>query len=65
MLTDLGGQRSRSQVKQNSSELMYIYEPAHEIMVPITQATSEGSGEPAHPCSLARTFTVHSHEVWK
>ena len=26
-----------------------INEPAHEIMVLITLATSEGSGEPAHP----------------
>ena len=42
-----------------------IYEPAHEIMVLITQATSEGSGEPAHPRSLARAFAVRSHEVGK
>ena len=40
-------------------------EPAHEIMVLITQATSEGSGEPAHPRSCARAFTVHTDEVWK
>ena len=33
-----------------------INAPAHEIMVLITQATSEGSGEPAHPHSLTRTF---------
>ena len=32
-------------------------------MVLITQATSEGSGEPAHPRSLARAFTVRTHEV--
>ena len=38
---------------------------AHEFMVLITQATSEGSGEPAHARSLARAFTVHTHEVWK
>ena len=42
-----------------------INEPAHEIMVLITWATSEGSGEPAHPRSLARAFGVHTHEVWK
>ena len=36
-----------------------------EIMVLITWATSEGSGEPAHPGSLARAFAVSKHEVWK
>ena len=25
------------------------FEPAHEIMVLVTWATSEGSGDPAHP----------------
>ena len=40
-------------------------EPAHEIMVLITFATSEGSGAPAHRRSLARAFTVRTHEVWK
>ena len=40
-------------------------DPAHEIMVLITKATSEGSGEPAHPRSLARAFAVRTHEVWK
>ena len=43
----------------------YKFEPAHEIMVLITQATSEGSGEPAHPHSLATAFAVRTHEVWK
>ena len=40
-------------------------EPANEIMVLITQATSEGTGEPAHPRSLARAFAVRTHEEWK
>ena len=31
-------------------------------MVLITQVTSEGSGELAHPHSLARAFAVHIHE---
>ena len=35
-----------------------IKEPAHEIMVLITFATSEGSGEPAHPRGLAKAFAV-------
>ena len=34
-------------------------------MVLITQATSEGSGKPEHLRSLARAFTVGTHEVWK
>ena len=55
-----------------------LFEPAHELMVrityatsegsgepAITYATSEGSGEPAHPRSLARAFAVRTHEVWK
>ena len=28
-------------------------------------ATSEGSDEPVHPCSLARAFAIRTHEVWK
>ena len=34
-------------------------------MVLITQAISEGSGEPVHLRSLARAFAVRTHEVWK
>ena len=30
--------------------------------VVVTYATSEGSGEPAHVCSLARAFAVSSHK---
>ena len=42
-----------------------LNEPAHEIMVLITQATSEDSGEPADPRSLTRAFAVRTHAVWK
>ena len=35
------------------------------FMVLIAYATSEGSGEPAHPRSLARAFAVRTHEVMK
>ena len=42
-----------------------LIEPAHEIMVLIIQATSEGSGQPAHPRSLTRAFIVCTHKVWK
>ena len=45
--------------------LHWINEPAHEIMVLITSATSEGSGEPVHPRCLARAIAVRTYEVWK
>ena len=31
----------------------------------LSQATSKGSGEPAHPRSPTRAFAVRTHEVWK
>ena len=51
--------------KYKCISLQKIFEPAHEIMALITQAISEGSGEPAHPRSLATAFAVCTHEVWK
>ena len=45
--------------------LVWENEPAHEIIVFITQATSDGSGEPAHARSLARAFAVRTHEVMR
>ena len=41
------------------------FEPAHEIMVLITWATSKGSGKPAHWRCLARALAVRAHEIWK
>ena len=41
------------------------FEPAHEIMVLITQATSEGSGQHTYLYSLARAIAVRTNEVWK
>ena len=35
-------------------------EPAHVKMALITKASREGSGEPVHPCSLARAY-LHKH----
>ena len=46
-------------LKENSEKL----EPAHEIMVHMIWATTEGSGEPAHPRSLARAFAVRKNKV--
>ena len=53
---------------RNVTQLLLInmkIKPAHAIMVLITQATSECSGEAAHPRSLARAFAARTHEVWK
>ena len=36
--------------------------PRQANLVLITYASSEGSGEPAHPRSLARTFAAHSYK---
>ena len=41
------------------------FEPSHVKRVLITYATSEGSGKPAHPRSLARAFAIHSHNIGK
>ena len=52
----------------NTSKVIFnwiIIKPAHEIMVLITYATGEGSGEPAHLRRIARAFVVRTHEVCK
>ena len=38
--------------------------PRQANLVLITYACSEGSGEPAHPRSLARTITARSYKQW-
>ena len=38
--------------------------PRQANLVLIAYASSEGSGEPAHPCSLARTFAARSYKQW-
>ena len=55
----------RSQVFSWHGFFIKTIAPAHEIMVLITLATSDSSGEPAHLRSLARAFAVRTHEVWK
>ena len=51
--------------KVDRKAIQILFEPAHEIMVLITSATSEGSDKPAYLRSLARAFAVCTHEVWK
>ena len=40
------------------------YEPRQANLVLIAYASSEGSGEPAHPRSLARTSAARSYKQW-
>ena len=44
--------------------LMRSYGPRQANLVLIAYASSEGSGEPAHPRSLARTFAARSYKQW-
>ena len=42
--------------------LSFIYGPRQANLLLIADASSEGSGEPAHPRSLARTFAARSYK---
>ena len=42
----------------------FSYGPRQANLVLIAYASSEGSGEPAHPRSLARTFAARSYKQW-
>ena len=44
--------------------LHILYGPRQANLVVITYASSEGSGEPAHPRSLARTCAARSYKQW-
>ena len=43
---------------------MTVNGPRQANLVLIAYASSEGSGEPAHPRSLARTFAARSYKQW-
>ena len=49
-----------------SASLLFtgVIGPRQANLVLIAYASSEGSGEPAHPCSLARTFAARSYKQW-
>ena len=49
---------------EHSGILQFIYGPLQANLVLIACASSEGSGEPAHPRSLARTFGARSYKQW-
>ena len=42
----------------------YQYGPRQANLVLIAYASSEGSGEPAHPRSLTRTSAARSYKQW-
>ena len=41
-----------------------LFGPRQANLVFIAYASSEGSGEPAHPRSLAKTFAARSYKQW-
>ena len=43
---------------------MFVNGPSQANLVLIAYASSEGSGEPAHPRSLARTFATRLYKQW-
>ena len=45
-------------------EMFSPFGPRQANLVLIAYASSEGSGEPAHPRSLARTFAARSYKQW-
>ena len=50
-------------VKNLMSGIPKIFEPRHEISNNVVCATSKGSDQPAHTCSLFRVFASHLKEV--
>ena len=57
-------QREEKADRLTVSLLWFIYGPRQANLVLIAYASSEGSGEPAHPCSLARTSATRSYKQW-
>ena len=51
-------------LSENSGLVQAIFGPRQANLVLIAYASSEGSGEPAHLRSLARTFTARSYKQW-
>ena len=56
---------SMVRVKNNFYPHLYLTcGPAHKILVLISSASSEDSGEPALKHGLTRTLAAHIHKVW-
>ena len=54
------------EIKKKREKVIYsiLHGPRQAILVLIAYASSEVSGEPAHPRSLARTFAARSYKHW-
>ena len=48
----------------SATKMRHLCGPRQANLVLIAYASSEGSGEPAHPRSLARTFAARSYRQW-
>ena len=64
ILTGRKTQKKKNETKKNKQEfqIKIINGPRQANLVLIAYASSEGSGEPAHPHSLARTSAARSYK---
>ena len=51
-------------ISENVKLYTFVNGPRQANLVLIAYASSEGSGEPAHSRSLARTFASRSYKQW-
>ena len=51
-------------LQKDTRSVAVSFGPRQANLVLIAYASSEGSGEPAHPRSLARTFAARSYKQW-
>ena len=56
--------RSKRRRRYLNVSVLLLNEPRQANLVLIGYARSEGSGEPAHPRSLARTSAARSYKQW-
>ena len=54
----------KSSVQNNLPVMLWLDGPRQANLVLIAYASTEGSGEPAHPRSLARTSAARSYKQW-
>ena len=64
LLEEIGIKSSVAFLKCFSIVCGFIFGPRQANLLLIAYASSEGSGEPAHPRSLARTFAARSYKQW-
>ena len=64
MKKDFSFKSSSASVQVRRNTALRWNGPRQANLVLIAYASSEGSGEPAHPRSLARTFAARSYKQW-